>query len=480
MSVERHPIDTLAEEFVARYRRGEHPSLSDYVRRHPELADKIHELFPTLVLLEEIAPSPAVASPRIPEKLGDYRIIREIGRGGMGVVYEAVQESLGRHVAFKVLPAHAWMDATYLERFRREVRMAARLHHTNIVPVFGTGEQDGVHYYAMQFIPGQGLDRVLAEIRRLRGTKDNGTKNLEAARLSASLWAGQFADSATDPIKESSAAQGHPETRNGDSDNGQPDTSRGIAIPSDRQPHAYFRSVGHLGVQIADALAYAHGQGILHRDIKPSNLLLDGRGTVWITDFGLAKAVASPDSPGEAELTSTGDIVGTLRYLAPERLNGDADPRSDVYSLGLTLYEFLTLRPAFDESDRTKLVRQVTEHHPIPPSKIDPLIPRDLETIVLKAAAKEPAARYRTAGELAEDLRRFLADTPIRARRIRWSEQLYRWCRRKPGTAALLGSVLLLLTVIAVGASGMSWQLHRHLLRAEEAEDRANLRLYDS
>ncbi len=473
MSVERHPIDALAEEFVARYRRGDRPALSDYTGRYPELAEKIRELFPTLVLLEEIALPPAAPSLRVPEKLGDYRILREIGRGGMGVVYEAVQESLGRHVAFKVLPAHPWTDATYLERFRREVRMAARLHHTNIVPVFGTGEQDGVHYYAMQFIPGQGLDHVLAELRRLRRSSDKKTTNPEAARLSASLRSGQFADSASDPVKDSSSAPACP-------DHGRPDTVPEAAISSEGRPHAYFRAVGQLGVQIADALAYAHGQGILHRDIKPSNLLLDGRGTVWITDFGLAKAVASSGGSNEAELTSTGDIVGTLRYLTPERLNGDADARSDVYSLGLTLYELLTLSPAFNEPDRTKLLRQVTEHEPIPPRKIDTLIPRDLETIVLKAAAKEPAARYQTASDLADDLRRFLEDAPIRARRIRWSEQLYRWCRRKPGTAALLGSVLLLLTVIAVGASGMSWQLRRSLVRAEEAEDRANLRLYDS
>src|SRR5439155_23430669 len=181
----------------------------------------------------------------------------------------------------------------------------------------------------------------------------------------------------------------------------------------------YFRSLARVGMQVADALAYAHRQGILHRDIKPSNLLLDTRRTVWSTDFGLAKAIASPDHPGEADLTSTGDIVGTLRYLAPERLNGEADARSDIYSLGLTLYEMLTLRPAFDASDRAKLIQQVTEYHPVPLRKLDSHIPRDLETIVLKAGAKEPAARYQSAGELAEDLRRFLAETPIRARRAR-------------------------------------------------------------
>ena len=199
--------------------------------------------------------------------------------------------------------------------------------------------------------------------------------------------------------------------------------------------------MARVGVQVAEALAYAHGQRILHRDIKPSNLLLDTRGNVWVADFGLAKA-----SDGE-DLTHTGDVVGTLRYLAPERLRGQSDPRGDVYSLGLTLYELLTLRPAFDAADRERLIQQVTQGEPPRPRQLDAGVPRDLETIVLKAIAREPGHRYATAAALAEDLQRFLEDRPIRARRVSWAGRLLRWGRRNKAVAALLVSVVVTLAV---------------------------------
>src|SRR5262245_5880756 len=178
-SRDRDPLDRMAEEFAARHRRGERPALSEFVGRHPELADEIRDLFPALVMMEQLKPAGHDAtgefvggddgreSPTI-DRLGDFRILREVGRGGMGVVYEAVQESLGRHVALKVLPMHGRVDPVQMERFRLEARSAARLHHTHIVPVHGVGEHDGVHYYAMQFIAGCGLDAVIADLRRLR------------------------------------------------------------------------------------------------------------------------------------------------------------------------------------------------------------------------------------------------------------------------------------------------------------------------
>jgi serine/threonine protein kinase len=195
---------------------------------------------------------------------------------------------------------------------------------------------------------------------------------------------------------------------------------------------------------VADALAHAHAQGILHRDIKPSNLLLDLRGTVWVTDFGLAKASDADD------LTRTGDVVGTLRYMAPERFDGLGDHRADVYALGLTLYELLTLRPAFLADNRHKLVEQVLTAAPPAPRRVRPAVPRDLETVVLKATARDPALRYQAAADLADDLRRYLEDRPIRARRASGTEQAWRWCRRNPAVAGLLATVLL---VLAVGAA---------------------------
>src|SRR5207245_295523 len=214
----------------------------------------------------------------------------------------------------------------------------------------------------------------------------------------------------------------------------------------------YFRHVARIGVQAAEALAYAHSQGIVHRDIKPSNLLLDTQGTVWVTDFGLAKA------EGMDELTQTGDILGTLRYMAPERFSGRSDPRCDIYSLGLTLYELLTLRRAFEEMDRRLLIKKVSQEEPTRPRRLDRGIPRDLETIVLKATAKEVSRRYASAAEMAEDLRRFLADKPIEARRVTVWEQAWRWCRRNPAVAAL---AMVALTCLLGGLTAAVWQWRR-------------------
>ena len=190
---------------------------------------------------------------------------------------------------------------------------------------------------------------------------------------------------------------------------------------------------------------------MLHRDVKPSNLLLDLRGTVWVTDFGLAKA------EGTDALTQTGDIVGTLRYMAPERFRGAADARSDVYALGLTLYEMLTLEPAFAAEQRARLIAKVLHEEPPKPRQLDPRIPRDLETITLKAMAREPSDRYRTATELAEDLRRYLGDRPIVARRASAAEQARRWCRRNPALAAataVVAAALVAVTVLSVLYAG--------------------------
>ena len=359
----------------------------------------------------------------MPQRLGDYLLLRRVGSGGMGIVYEAIQESLGRHVALKTLPFHHLGDATRLERFRREARAAARLHHTHIVPVYGIGEHDGLHYYTMQFIRGHGLDAVLQEVKRLR--RDPAVEAAEArtarSRRSpgAGLRTGRFP--ANEAVGDGSPATGAPPTiwprRRRRDDVALGRSSDRSDCPTSPRPE-YVRSVARIGVQVAEALEYAHQQGILHRDIKPSNLLLDAQGQVWITDFGLAKAQDSD------ELTRTGDIVGTLRYMAPERFNGWSDPRSDVYALGATLYELLTLRPAFDESDRVKLIEQVLHESPPPLRQLDRRIPRDLETIVLKAMAKEPGERYPTAGQLAEDLRRFVAGRPILARRSSTIERL--------------------------------------------------------
>src|SRR5262249_22058464 len=250
--------------------------------------------------------------------------------------------------------------------FKREARAVARLHHSNIVPVHGVGEEGGLHYYVMQFIQGQGLDQVLAALRRLRQAPGAPAEG-PAAAVAQSQLSALFASPAGDVAASDRGSVTNVHL---------PGQSEGSSLSEAGWP--YWHSVARIGIQVADALAYAASQGVLHRDIKPSNLLLDTRGTVWVTDFGLAKVQDDED------VAHTGDVVGTLRYMAPERFSGKADVRSDIYALGLSLYELLTLRPAFGETDRSKLISQVMHDQPPRPRKINPEVPRDLETIVLK------------------------------------------------------------------------------------------------
>jgi serine/threonine protein kinase/WD40 repeat protein/tetratricopeptide (TPR) repeat protein len=489
-SLGRDPVEELAEDYIERLRRGERPSLSEYTDRFPDLAEEIRDLFPALVkierlrpvsgeLEEEAAPGQAASGPTR-ERLGDFRILREIGRGGMGIVYEAEQVSLGRRVALKVLPVHSLLDPKRLQRFRREARAAARLHHTNIVPVFGVGDHDGTPYFVMQYIHGLGLDEVLRELRRLH-VASAGSPAHRSGRAATQRPAPDSAETVaqallhrrntTEPLNRTTVPDG--DGNRGD----EGDIRVPAAAPADRSSvrlpgqsgttpisdsgRAYWQSVARIGVQVANALAYAAAQGVLHRDIKPSNLLLDEAGTVWVSDFGLAKSETEEDN-----LTQTGDVLGTLRYMAPERLTGQGDIRSDLYSLGLTLYELLTLQPAFEDSERDRLLRQVMHDEPARPRKIDRAIPRDLETIVLKATAREPALRYQAAAALADDLTRFLDDRPILARRASVRERAWRWCRRNPVEAGLLG---LLAASVLAGLVGVSWQWRRAEAKAAVA-----------
>ncbi len=469
-------FNDLAYEFAERLRRGEHPSITEYVQHNPDLADDIRDLFPTLVMMERVGgtrqenrrtegASPSTATP--PDRLGEFRILREIGRGGMGVVYEAEQESLGRRVALKVLSLNRHMEAVHLVRFQRESRAAARLHHTNIVPVFGVGTHEGIHYYAMQYIEGRSLDTVLAELTRQR---DDGSSNLTTGdvadgdlppRLATGLRTGQYRAPLTGASTSVEAPTEQVQVSN---------SSSSLSGYGGQERH-YFRAVARMGLQAAEALAHAHTHGVLHRDIKPANLLLDLEGTLWVTDFGLAR------EEGTEELTAAGDVVGTLRYMAPERFRGKADARSDVYSLGLTLYELLTLRPAFSALDRMLLMNAILQVEPSRPRALDARIPRDLETIVLKAMAKRPSDRFAGAAEMARELDRFLAGRPIHSRRASAPERLWRWSRKNPALAVLTLLAALLTTVLAVGSTvaALTFRTQRDEKRREEQNTRIEL-----
>ena len=506
----RHGVEQLAEEFAARLRQGETPSVEEYAAAHPALAEEIRALFPTIAALEGLRrkkekPADGRASMGHVKlsQLGDFRIIREIGRGGMGVVYEAEQESLSRRVAVKVLPKQSLLDEKHLRRFQREARTAAQLHHTNIVPILAVGVHDDYHYYAMQMIDGVGLDEIIGKMadesrRELTASKlsqlwerfhsdstlgsrgESGSAIQPATLLADTVVGKTSSDSLAGPPPAADATLLHtPNPTPASAPTSQPDPepasapanfgARGAeepavdavdasdpnlpagersSTPAVGSSGSYWQLIADIGVQAGRALHYAHQHGVLHRDIKPGNLILDATGIVWVADFGLAKA-----SEQEA-VSHTGDIVGTLRFMAPEQLRGEAEPRSDIYALGLTLYELLTLQPAHHEKTRKQtLLTGDTGSQVLSPRKINPQIPRDLETVVLKAIAESPADRYQDAAEFADDLERFIEDRPILARRASLGERLLRWARRNPAVATLSSVAVALLALVAVVAS---------------------------
>jgi serine/threonine protein kinase len=467
----------VLDAYLAEVEAGRPVDPQEWVDRHPAIAERLRACLKGLHLVEAAAealdlapapgPGPGSAEARRTDQdatddaghppLGDFRIVRELGRGGMGVVYEAQQRSLGRRVALKVLPYAAAIDPRQIARFRVEAQAASQLHHPHIVPVYSVGCQHGVHYYAMQLIEGPTLAELIARLRRPIGP-----------------------DAATEPTGPGPGGADPVGARPGAADplgpampGGAPRTAWSLSTTSTRSL-AFCREAARLGLQAAEALDHAHQQGVLHRDVKPSNLLVDGRGHLWITDFGLARF------QGEGSLTATGDLLGTLRYMSPEQALANravVDERTDVYSLGATLYELVTLRPALEGTDRQDLLRRIAQEEPRRPRALNPAVPVDLETIVLKAMAKDPAGRYATARELAEDLGRFLDDRPIQARRPGPLERSARWVRRH---AAVVLAVVPLLAVIALGlgvgivlALAKQAEIHRNQAEIERAHAEA-------
>ncbi len=433
-------IGLLIEAYLNALQEGREIDVSELLKNDPDLELEVREQIELLGDFDTIYEEKESFS--APKDLGDFIIQREIGRGGMAVVYEADQLSLNRRVALKVLPLAGALDGRQLERFRNEARAAAQLHHPNIVPVHAVGQERGVHYYAMQFIDGLSLSQALKEFRDQQSSSNVLTPNIKTRTASSS--------SPTTPKSTSTDTE---------------KTSTSI------ESNTYYQVVAQLFAQAAEALEYAHQVGVIHRDVKPANLLLENGTHLWVADFGLA--LMQEDSG----LTRSGELLGTLAYMSPEQTQGHSaliDHRTDIYSLGVSLYELLTLQRPFQETSKADLITRIRNEDPTPPRQLRPGIPLDLETIVLKSIEKEAKDRYPSMAELARDLKAYLEHRPIQARRMSVRERAWRWFKRNTMVASLTIIISLLLLSLA-GSLWIAQTINTAKESAEYSEAKANI-----
>lgn len=388
----RVQIEVLASEYAEKARQGQNPSLESYIERYPEMADEIRQLFPMVAALEQWKSDreSEVLRAQLPDQfklkqLGDCRIVREIGRGGMGVVFEAVEGSIERHVAVKLLPWRISMVPHRQERFEREAQTIARLRHANIVPIFRFGRHDDYAYYVMQYVESVNLGHIIGALSEHQQV----SPALEIRNQTGST------DEQTDQLSGHSARKG--------------------------LKHDSWKAFARIGLQVAQALRHAHRKGVLHNDVKPGNLLIDAAGKVFVTDFGLAE----PLNPESSEVDES--VNGTLRYMAPERFQGICDETSDIYSLGITLFELVTQQSAFDTESRVDLINAITQGKIRQPADSSREVPADLAAVISKAMSLEPGNRYQSAGEFASDLLRYINNERVVARSGRG---ILRWLRR--------------------------------------------------
>jgi serine/threonine protein kinase len=360
-------VERAATDFLGKVRRGEQPTPEGMAEEHPELAAELKDLLPIAEALElwKVQKEAEVLRQNRPtefqiKQLGDCEIVRELGRGGMGVVFEAIQGPWQRRVAVKMLP---WRFGDALpkwkDRFQAEAKTIAQLRHPNIVPIYTFGEHEGYCYYVMPLVEGLSLDRVLENLRNAgAGGSPSALVGTLARRLEADHWP----------------------------------------------------TIARIGAEVCLALEHAHELGVLHNDIKPANLLVDKTGHILVTDFSTHRLQAEFQEQSER-------ATGTFRYMPPERFQGLSDTRSDVYSLGVTLYEILARQPAFTGKDRGEMLDRIARAEVAPLRKLRPEIPWELEAIVMKAMSQNPLDRYESVREMRRDLMRFLHKEPISLKR---------------------------------------------------------------
>jgi serine/threonine protein kinase/tetratricopeptide (TPR) repeat protein len=392
----------VLDEYLQALEQGVAFNAEEACRDEPALLGAVQVYLEKLNSLYGIVDSGDRQATAIPQRLGEFTLIREIGRGGMGIVYEATQAGMERSVALKLLPLAATFDARQISRFQNESRAAGSLHHPHIVPVYSVGEADGVHYYAMQLIDGISIDDWIHQ--RIDRTRNQPTASAEGKLVAA-------------------------------------------------EPFSDWRLVVGWAIDCADALQTAHEAGVIHRDIKPSNLLLDRDEQVWITDFGLARCQSN------GSLTRSGDVVGTMRYMSPEQAAGQSalvDGRTDIYSLAAAVYEMLSLTPAYPGDDGPAILKAIDQHDIVPLRHLCQHLPRDLETVIAKAMSKSRDERYETAAAFADDLRRVLADEPTLARPPTVVDQVTRWAAKHRR------SVLASMLVVGLGFVGLAISTARY------------------
>lgn len=482
-------LGEIVDELLSKMTRGEHVDIEQYAAKYPDHADVLRHALPALRSLANSRFDSDSASEEDPlgdedgselnRTLGDFRIVRELGRGGMGVVYEAEQISMGRKVALKVLPFASLVRGNAIQRFQNEVRAAASLNHPHIVPVYSVGEERGVHYFAMQLIRGQSFAEVLAELVKLRhngATLDQNSIGSVLSKQESEAEPVEFEPTTEFLIEEltnSPQRSSTEETVAVQSHRAETVKSRSVVAKSshDRQ---FYRTIASLTADAADALDHAHQNGVIHRDIKPGNLMLDADAKLFVADFGLARIET------DTAMTMSGDLIGTLRYMSPEQALAKRiviDHRTDIYSLGMTLYEMLILRPAFQTPDRHELLKQIAFEEPTKPRQVDRSIPVELETIVLKSIEKNPEDRYATAADMADDLRAFLNDKPIQAKPPTLVQRAAKWSRRHRVFVWTSGiAVLLLMTLSITGLAVSNRLIAEERNEAEEALELADKR----